>query len=214
MIVDRPRAGLNPAARAAAWAAASGTTGVVAGVLLVLFYVTAKPWRSSPDSGGWFGIANDYLVIAQFCALVPVEWRLGRLMARDARARVWTRVGLAAAMVIIGAQVLLVAGVVPFEALVPAVSVGVVVTLLWSSAISRAGRRTRTLPERVTRFGRLLERGLVVALVAFPIGALVTAAADVPPAWVIGALPGFAVWLLFPVWVLMLVPALWLTGGG
>lgn len=213
MVVDgRGRAGLDSASRAAAWAAVSGAAGLVAGALLLLYYVTAQPWRSSPNSSGWFGIANDYLVVVQFGALLPVVRRLGRLMAGDARARVWTRLGLAAAATIVGLQVLLIADLLPFPILTPLVSVCTILTILWVGGISGAGRRTGVLPDRLTGFGRLLGLGLGVALVSLVVGALVTVVADVAPAWVIGGLPGYAVWLLLPVWTLVLVPSIGRAG--
>jgi hypothetical protein len=188
---------------AAGWALASGAVGVAAGVLLLLFYVTERPWQDGGPSG-WFGKANDYLTIVQFAALIPVVYGLGRRLAGDRRARRWTRAGLGACAGIVVLQVLLVTGALDFAVQGPLVSLCAVTILCWVGGVSTAGDRTRILPGWLTRFGRLVALGLPVALGAFLLGALVTWAAHVSWGWVAGGVPGFAVWFLLPVWTLLL----------
>ncbi|MEV1178481.1 hypothetical protein [Nonomuraea sp. NPDC049784] len=188
------------------WAAASGGTGLIANAFLVLFYLTAQPWTGNAGDG-WFGAANDVLVLIQYLALVPVVLGLGRLMDGDTRARVWTGIGLVAAVAVIVLQALLITGAMPFERQVVAVSLSAVLTMCWAGAISAAGTRTRTLPRTVTRLGRVVVIGLPIALGTFGIGALVTAVSGVSWAWAAGGIPGFVVWTLFPAWTLLLATA-------
>lgn len=185
------------------WAAASGVTGLIANAFLVLFYLTARPWADEPEDG-WFGLANDYLVAIQYLALVPVILGLGRLLTGDARARLWTRIGLVAAVAVVVLQALLVTGVMPFAYQVVPVSLSGIAAMCWAGAISAAARRSRALPATVTRLGRAIVLGLPAAIAAFGIGALVTVVFDLEWAWAAGAIPGVVVWTLFPAWTLLL----------
>jgi hypothetical protein len=191
---------------AAGWALASGAAGVAAGVLLLLFYVTERPWQQG-DPSGWFGKANDYLTMVQFAALIPVVSGLGGRLAGDRRARRWTRVGLGACVGVIVLQLLLVTGVLDFAVQGPLVSLCAVTILCWVGGISAVGDRTRTLPRWLARFGRLVALGVPVALGAFLLGAIVTWAAHVSWGWAAGGVLGFVVWLLLPVWTLLLAGA-------
>ncbi|MGP3920913.1 hypothetical protein [Nonomuraea sp. 10N515B] len=186
------------------WAAgASGVIGLIANVFLILFFVTAQPWTDAPGDG-WFGWANDVLVVVQYATLLPVILTLGRLMAGDARARGWTWIGLAAAVAVIVLQVLLVTETLPFAVQVVPLSVSAVVAMCWAGAISGAGTRTGTLPVTVTRLGRTIVIVLPIAVVAYGAGALVAGALDVPWAWAAGGIPGVVLWTLFPAWTLLL----------
>jgi hypothetical protein len=187
------------------WALLSGVTGLAANVLLVLFYVAAKPWRASPVSNEWFGTASDWLTAVQYAALVPVVRWLGQRMAGDVRARRWTVVGLAAAVGVVLLQVLLIAGLLPFGVQAGPVTLFVVGSICWIGGISAAGDRTRALPRAVTRSGRLLTRGFLAGLVMFLVGVLVASLAELgPAAWIIAAMPGFVVWCLIPGWPVLL----------
>ena len=197
----------RPTASVKWWALMSGVTGVVANVFLLLFYVTVKPWDEAPGPFGWFGRANDTLVVVQYLALVPVILGLERLMSDDVRARAWTRVGLAACIAIIVLQVLLLAWVLSFDIQIVPVGLSVIATVCWAGAISSAGSRTSTLPRSVTRLGRFLAVALPVGAAVFAIGFLVALVSDLSWAWVAGGLPGFAIWFLFPVWTLLLAVA-------
>ncbi|MET9242590.1 hypothetical protein [Nonomuraea sp. NPDC003709] len=183
-------------------AVAGGVTGLVADAFLVLFYVVARPWADDPGDS-WLGPANDVLVLLQYLALVPVVRGLGRLMAGDARARGWTRIGLVAAVLVVVLQALLLTGLMPFEYQVVPVSLSAVAGMCWAGAISAAGARTGTLPAAVTRLGRAIVIGLPVAVGAFGVGFLVTVFFDVSWAWAAGGIPGAVVWTMFPAWTLL-----------
>jgi hypothetical protein len=187
------------------WALSSGVAGLSANVFLVLFYATAKPWRGGPASNDWFGTASDWLTAVQFAALLPVVRSLGHRMASDVAARRWTVVGLAAAMGVVLLQVLLIAGLLPFGFEIGPVTLCVVASICWIGGISAAGDRTRRLPRRVTRSGRLLTAGFLFGLVAFLVGVLVASLTRLgSAAWIIAALPAFAVWCLIPGWPVLL----------
>lgn len=135
---------------------------------------------------------------------IPVVYELGHRLAGDGRARIWTRLGLAASAGVVVPQVLLLAGTLDFAVQAPLVSACVITALCWVAAISGAADRSRTLPGWLTRFGHLTGLGTCIALAAFLLGALVTWLAHVPWAWVAGGLPGFVIWSVFPGWVLRL----------
>ncbi|MET7328280.1 hypothetical protein [Nonomuraea sp. NPDC005650] len=183
-------------------AVAGGVAGLVADVFLVLFYVVARPWGDDPGDS-WLGPANDVLVLLQYLALVPVVLGLGRLMAGDARARGWTRIGLVAAVLVVVLQALLLTGVLPFAYQVVPVSLSGVAAMCWAGAISAAGARSGALPAAVTRLGRAIVIGLPVAVVAFGVGFLVTVVAGVSWAWAAGGIPGAVVWTMLPLWTLL-----------
>ena len=62
------------------WAWISGIAGLVANVLLALFYLLARPFSEVQNSFGWLGTANDWVIPVQFLAMIPVAMGLrGRL---------------------------------------------------------------------------------------------------------------------------------------
>ena len=62
------------------WALTSGIAGLVANVLLALFYPLARPFSDVQNSFGWLGTANDWVILVQFLAMIPVAMGLrGRL---------------------------------------------------------------------------------------------------------------------------------------
>ncbi|MFI6738588.1 hypothetical protein ACIBI9_37175 [Nonomuraea sp. NPDC050451] len=183
-------------------AVAGGVTGLIANAFLVLFYVVAQPWADDPGDS-WLGPANDVLILLQYLALVPVVLGLGRLMDGDARVRVWTRIGLVAAVLVVVLQALLLTGLMPFGYQVVPVSLSGVAAMCWAGAISAAGARTGALPAAVTRLGRAIVIGLPVAVGAFGIGFLVTIVSGVSWAWAAGGIPGAVVWTMFPAWTLL-----------
>jgi len=187
------------------WALLSASAGIAANVFLVLFYVTAKPWLDLPGPPGWFGRANDSLVVVQYAALLPVVLGLGRLMPADVRARTWTRVGLVATASLIVLQILLLTRTLPFAIQVIPASVCVIASVLWAGGISGAGIRTGTLPEGVARAGRILAVALSAGAVIFIVVFILALATGVSWLWVAGALPGAVVFFLFPGWALLLV---------
>jgi hypothetical protein len=185
------------------WALASGVAGLVADAFLVLFYVTAKPWTGAVNDG-WFGRANDLLVVGQYLALVPVVLGLGQLMSGDARARRWTRISVAACIAVLVLQVLLLTRVLGFAIQVIPVSLSVIVTMFWAGAISSAGARTRTLPRSAIRLGRVFRIGPPIAVAVFAVGFVVSLVADISWAWVAGGGLASVIWFLFPLWTALL----------
>lgn len=189
----------------ARWAWLSGTAGMIANILLILFYVMAKPWQETGGSAGWLGRANDSFVAVQFAALLPVIIGIRALMPADPKVRAWTKVGLAASGAVVVLQLLLIFRILPFAIQVTPVTLCIIATFCWASALSRAAEAARVLPLAVTRFGRALGVGLALGAAVFLLGfAISWAAALSSGAWVVGALPGFLVFLAFPVWVLLL----------
>src|SRR5262249_20428936 len=134
-------------------AVVSGVVGLVADLLLVVFYALLY---GAPDLADYFGTANDALIVVQYAALVPVVVALGRLMPGDARARWWTRIGLLASVAVIVLQVALLVGVLPFEVQVVPVSLSSIAAMCWAGGISAAGGRTGMLRAPVVRLGRFL----------------------------------------------------------
>jgi hypothetical protein len=186
------------------WAATSGLAGLAGNIFLILFYLTARPWQESAGSMGWFGRADDSLVAIQYLALLPVVRGLGQRLRADTAAGVWTRIGLAAAAAVVGLQVLLIARIFPFAVQVAPVTVCAVASVCWAGAISSAGERLGALPAPVSRLGRVLGVGLPIGLAVFLLGFLLALLTGPSWLWVVGAMPGFAVWFLFPVWTLLL----------
>jgi hypothetical protein len=120
--------------------------GLAANLLLVLFYLTAKPWRAGAARYEGFGTANDWLTAVRYFALLPLVCRLGNLMAGDAPARRWTVVGLAAAGGVVVLHVLLAAGLLPFGVEFGPVALCNVGSVGWIGRISAAGDRTPRCP--------------------------------------------------------------------
>jgi hypothetical protein len=113
----------------ARWSAlASGVIGLVADVLLILFYITAKPWTDSADAG-WYGFANDILVMVQYAMQVPVVLGLRRLMPGNARTHRWYTAALAASVAVVVLRFLLVTRLLSFDVQVVPVSLAALVTL-------------------------------------------------------------------------------------
>jgi hypothetical protein len=188
-----------------AWAMTSGLTGLVANVLLVLFFLLARPFGEVRQGFMWLGTANDWLMVVQFLTFIPVALALRRWLPATRAVRLAT---VLAALAMVGTaelQLLLVAGVLDFG-----VQVGLVVPMFllvyaWVLVVSSAGHRHGSLPRPVTRFGLLLG-------VCFPVGLLITAA-GLPFGWgsvaqlafgVSGIVIGAAAWLALPVWPLLL----------
>ena len=187
------------------WAMTSGITGLVANLLLVLFFVFAQPFGEVRQGYMWLGTANDLVVVVQFLTFIPVARALRTWLPATRAVRLTTAAAVAAMVGTAVLQLLLVAGVLEFE-----VQVGLVVTLFllvygWVLVVSSAGHRHGTLPRPGTRFGLLLG-------VCFPVGMLI-AAAGLPFGWgsvpqlafgVPGIVLGAAAWLALPVWPLLL----------
>lgn len=190
---------------AAAWAVATGATGVLANVLLVLFFALAQPWRDSSSPWAWLGPANDVVIVAQYLAFLPVPVALRDRLPDTRAVRAATAAALVAMVAVVVLQLLLIVGVLSFETQVTYVVAAFLVVFLWVLAVSRTAYRTAALPRRIARAGLLIGS-------AFPLGVVVAAIAllapDGSPARYVGLGVGGALggasWLALPVWPLLL----------
>ena len=194
------------------WALTSGITGLVANVLLVLFFLLAQPFGVSgpPAEAGqdfmWLGSANDLVIIVQFLTFIPVALALRRWLPPARSVRLATAAAIGAMVAVAVLQLLLVAGVLGFDVQVVLVVATFLVVYGWVIVVSSTGHRHGTLPRSVTRFGLLLgvsyPVGLVIASAGllFSWGSAAAQLAFVVPGVVIGAIG----WLGLPVWPLVL----------
>lgn len=184
------------------WALLAGWAGLLANLLLVLFFGLAQPWRPEPSGFAWLGPANDAVVVVQFGALIPVAIAVRDRLDEGRLVRGATAAAVIAMAAVAVLQVLLLAAVVPFEVQSPAVVGCLLVVFGWLLIVSRRPG----LPHGVARFGRTVGR-------SFLIGAAIVAAGLVLPWGSVGQLAVFGLggvigivgWLGFPVWPLLLV---------
>jgi hypothetical protein len=187
------------------WAWISGIAGLVANVLLALFYLLARPFSDVQNSFGWLGTANDWVIPVQFLAMIPVALALGRCLPPSRLVRVSTATAIAAMIAVAALQLLLVAGVVDFDVEVVLVVAAFLVVYAWVLVVSSVGHRHGTLPRSVTRFGLLLGASFPVALLITAAGYLVGWGFGHPLAFAIpGTVLGAISWLAFPAWPLVL----------
>ena len=193
------------------WALASGITGLVANVLLVLFFLLAQPFGvNGPLAGAghnfmWLGSANDVVIVVQFLTFIPVALALRRWLPPTRSMRIATAAAVGAMMAVAILQLLLVAGVLEFDVQVLFVVATFLVVYAWVIAVSSTGHRHGTLPRSVTRFGLLLGTSYPVGLVIATAGLLFPSGSATQLAFVV---PGVAIgaigWLGLPVWPLVL----------
>ena len=193
------------------WALTSGITGLLANVLLILFFLLARPFGVNgplAEAGQdfmWLGSANDVVIIVQFLTFIPVALALRRWLPPTRSVRIATAAAVGAMVVVAILQLLLVAGVLEFDVQVMLVVAMFLVVYAWIVAVSSTGHRHGTLPRPVTRFGLLLGVSLPVGLVIAAAGLLFPSGSPAQLAFVI---PGVAVaaigWLGLPVWPLVL----------
>jgi hypothetical protein len=187
----------------------SGAAGLLANVLLILFFLLAQPLRDATNTFTWLGPANDVVVVVQFAAFVPVALALASRLPRTRSVRASTAAGIVAMVAVAVLQALLVAGVVDFDVQVYLVSAVFLVVFGWVFVASATAHRVGALPRPVTRFGLLLG-------VSYPLGVLVAAPgllfawgsaaqlAFVVPGVVLGSLG----WLGLPFWPMLLAKRL------
>jgi hypothetical protein len=193
------------------WALTSGITGLLANVLLVLFFLLARPFgvdgplAEAGQDFMWLGSANDVVIIVQFVTFIPVALALRRWLPPTRSVRLATAAVVVAMAAVAILQLLLVAGVLEFDVQVMFVVATFLVVYAWMIAVSSTGHRHGTLPRSVTRFGLLLGTsypvGLVIAAAGllFPWGSAAQLAFVVP-----GVVIGAIGWLGLPVWPLIL----------
>jgi hypothetical protein len=186
------------------WAWTTGVAGLVANVLLVLFFLLGQPFGAG---GGptWFGTANDVVVIVQFLTFIPVALALRRWLPSTQSMRIATVAAVGAMLAVAILQSLLVAGVLEFDVQVILVVATFLVVYAWVIAVSSTGHRYGTLPRPVTRFGLLLGVSYPVGLVVASAGLLFPWGSAAQLAFVIpGVVIGAIGWLGLPVWPLVL----------
>ena len=188
-----------------AWAMTTGITGLVANLLLVLFFVLARPFGEVQQTFMWLGTANDWLIVVQFLTFIPVALALRRWLPATRAVRLTTAVAVVAMAAIAVLQLLLIRGLLDFGVQVGLVVLMFLLVYAWVLAASSAGHRHGSLPRPVTRLGLLLG-------VCFPVGLLITAAGLAfgwgSPGQLAFAVPGLVIggvgWLALPVWPLLL----------
>ena len=198
-------------ARPVLWALTSGITGLVANVLLVLFFLLAQPFGVNgplAEAGQdfmWLGSANDVVIIVQFLTFIPVALALRRWLPPTRSVRLVTAAVVVAMAAVAILQLLLVIGVLEFDVQVVLVAATFLVVYAWMIAVSSTGHRHGTLPRSVTRFGLLLGVSYPVGLVTAAAGLLFPSGSATQLAFVV---PGVVIaaigWLGLPVWPLVL----------
>jgi hypothetical protein len=195
-----------PVSRADAVARQSALVGAFAGfvanVLLVLFFAIARPWTTSGGGGFWLGTANDVAVVIQFAALLPVVTALHRRLPPSRVVRLSSLGAATATTAVAVLQVLLLAGVLSFEAEAPGVVAASAVVYLWVLVVAVVGHRTATLPRPLTRFGLMLGPAYPAGLALAGAG-LITAGAPGRALLGAGLVFGGAAWLALPVFPLL-----------
>ncbi len=193
------------------WALTSGISGLLANVLLILFFLLAQPFGvSGPMAGAgqdfmWIGSANDVVIIVQFLTFIPVTLALRRWLPSTRSMRIATAAAVGAMVAVAILQLLLVTELLEFDVQVVFVVATLLVVYAWVIAVSSTGHRHGTLPRSVTRFGLLLG-------VSFPVGLVIAAAGLLfpggSPAQFAFVIPGVVIaaiaWLGLPVWPLVL----------
>jgi glycopeptide antibiotics resistance protein len=180
------------------WAVISGISGLIANVLLVFFFLLARPFSDVQNSFGWLGTANDAALVVQFLAMIPVALALPRWLPRTRSVRAATAIALGAMLVAAVLQLLLIAGALDFDVQVFLVVAAFLLVYAWVFVVSSVGHRSGSLPRSVTRFGLLLGASFPLGLLIFAAG-LLGLGSPAQLAWLAAA-----AWLALPIWPLLL----------
>lgn len=196
------------------WALISGIAGLLANVLLAGFFSDVG------NSFSWLGTANDWVLVVQFLAMIPVALALRRWLPFTRSVRVTTAVAVGAMVAVGVLHLLLIAGVLDFDRQVLLGVAAFLLVYVWVFVVSSIGHRQGTLPRSVTRFGLLLGASFPVGWLITAAGYLVGSARGHPlsfAGYLVGlasghplafAIPGLVVsalsWLALPVWPLIL----------
>jgi hypothetical protein len=200
-MVTETRAVQRSTADAVPWAYATAISGAVANLLLVLFFLLARPFSDVTNGFSWLGPTNDVVVVVQFATAIPVALAMRRLLPPSRPVRIATAGALVAMAAVVVLQLLLVIGVLDFDLQVLLVSAAFLVVYTWVLTASSAAHRVGSLPRPVTRVGLLIGA-------SYPLGAAIAAPGLLFP-WGSGAQLAFAVpgvvfgsigWLALPVW--------------
>jgi hypothetical protein len=193
------------------WALTSGIAGLLANVLLVLFFLLARPFNDVQNSFGWLGTANDWVIVVQFLTMIPVALALRRWLPHTSSVRVATAIAVGAMLAVAALQLLLIAGALDFDLQVLLAVAAFFPVYVWVFIASSLGHRRGILPRSVTRFGLLLGASFPVALLIMAAGYLIGSKLGYPLAFAVpGLVFGALGWLALPVWPLVL--ARWVFG--
>jgi hypothetical protein len=180
------------------WAWISGIAGLLANLLLVFFFLLARPFSDVQNSFGWLGTVNDAVLVVQFLAMIPVALALRRWLPRTRSVRVATAMAVSAMVAVAVLQILLIAGALDFDVQVFLVVAAFLFVYAWVFIVSSIGHRSGTLPRSVTRFGLLLGASFPLGLLIFTAG-LLGWGSPAQLAWLAAA-----AWLALPIWPLVL----------
>jgi hypothetical protein len=186
------------------WGLLAATTGIVSNALLLSLYTVAQ--RNSAYE--WTGPANDIIGAVSSGATIPVAMALVAVLDEtrsNATLRIATRLAAGAMALIVGSNIALVSGLIPFAVQGAAAGIAVVAMFGWVLVVGRTGRATGRLPGRLGRVAELIG---AAALAATPlIGLSLLLPAQSIPQYVVGgaglliAVPTF---VAFPIWLLQL----------
>lgn len=199
----------------ARWARISAAAGIPANVLLVAFYVLAQPWRTDLAPTGWdaLGTANDWLLVVQLAALVPVALAVGARLPGSRSARVATVVGVLGLGAAVVASLLLVTGVVPFALQIGPQLAALLLVITWVTVVSVVAGRAGTVRRATALFGAVVGitylTGTAVAGASF---ALPAGSAAQWAGFAVGVAAGLPAWIGLSVWPLLLAGDLQPTG--
>lgn len=187
------------------WAWATGLLGLVANLLLMLFFLLAEPFNEVHNSFSWLGPTNDWVVAAQFLAFLPVALALRSRLPTTRAGDIATGAAAVGMVAAVALQLLLVTGQLDFGVQVVAVIGCFLLIFGWVFTVSSIGHRSGALPRPVTRFGLLLGASYPLGLLIAAPGLLFAWGSAPQLAFVIpGVLLGSIGWLGLPVWPLLL----------
>lgn len=150
------------------WAFASGLTGLVASVLLVLDQLTENVGEVR-QYFTWLPAAIACVMAVQFLTFIPVALALRGWLPPTRSVRLATAAAVGAMLAISILQLLLLTGALQFDVQVVLVMEAFLLVSTWVLTVSWTGHRHGTLPRSVGRFGMLLGA-------SYPVGLLIAAA--------------------------------------
>ena len=191
------RVGTRVAARCAYGA---GIGGIVVSLLFIGFYTLEIQHPGDAPLGTASDVAGVTIGL-----LIPAALALGGYLPARRSATVIQAAGIMAMAVGAVAGPLMVAGLLSFDVATPISAASVLVLFGWVALVSRMLAGSGAFRPRVTRFGQLLGRAAVAALIVIALG--------LPLPWMsrpqlivagVGAGIGAIAWLILPVWYLFL----------
>ena len=208
----RSTAGTSSVKMAAGFAYATGATGILANVFLIVFYALFGLQAGRPDAQSSLGSAtelagsaSDLVGSLATAFMIPVTLALARYLPQRRAARFTQAVGLMAMAILTVGGPLLVLGVLAFEVETPIAMAAWIILSLWLLLVNRWLRLAVALPVRLARLGELLGAGTLAGYVVVGLGLLLP--------WMswaqlvvfgIGVLIGLPAWLGIPVWFVLL----------